>query len=46
MVDPEPLAAALSVSELTERLRLQLEERFGWVQVRGEISNYKKAPSG
>ena len=46
MVDPEPLAAALSVSELTERLRLQLEERIGWVQVRGEISNYKKAPSG
>ncbi|MFB3787541.1 MAG: exodeoxyribonuclease VII large subunit [bacterium] len=46
MADPEPLAAALSVSELTERLRLHLEEKFGWVQVRGEISNCKKAPSG
>lgn len=46
MTDPEIPFAPFTVSELTERLRLQLEEQFGWVQVRGEISNCKKAPSG
>lgn len=42
----ESQSAALSVSELTDVLRRQLEERFDWVQVRGEISGFKKAPSG
>ncbi len=35
-----------SVLELTEEIRRHLEERYDWVQVRGEISNFKKAPSG
>ncbi|MBZ0256586.1 exodeoxyribonuclease VII large subunit [bacterium] len=35
-----------SVSELTDEIRQSLEERYQWVQVQGEISNFKKAPSG
>ncbi len=38
--------APLSVSKLTQEIRRNLEERYEWVQVRGEISNFKKAPSG
>ncbi len=42
----ESQSVALTVSELTDVLRRQLEERFDWVQVRGEISGFKRAPSG
>lgn len=38
--------APYTVSELTDEIRLHLEERYDWVQVTGEISNFKKAPSG
>lgn len=34
------------VAGLTRDLDRLLKERFEWIQVRGEISNYKKAPSG
>lgn len=36
----------LSVSALTEAIRRQLEETYDWVQVQGEISGLKRAPSG
>ncbi|MEO8438778.1 MAG: exodeoxyribonuclease VII large subunit [Spartobacteria bacterium] len=36
----------LSVAELTRSIRNLLENRFGAVWVQGEISNYKKHPSG
>ena len=36
----------LTVAELTRSIRGLLETRFGAVWVRGEISNYKKHPSG
>ena len=36
----------LTVSELTLDIQQCLEERYDWVQVRGEISTFKKAPSG
>ena len=35
-----------SVTELTRSIRGLLETRFGSVWVQGEISNYKKHPSG
>ncbi len=36
----------LSVTELTRSIRGLLETRFNAIWVRGEISNYKKHPSG
>src|SRR6201984_668812 len=36
----------LSVSELTRSIRGTLETKFGAVWVQGEVSNYKKHPSG
>src|SRR5450755_2317931 len=36
----------LTVGELTRAIRGVLETRFGAVWVQGEISNYKKHPSG
>jgi exodeoxyribonuclease VII large subunit len=36
----------LSVSELTELIRMNLEEGFPSVQVEGELSNYRPASSG
>ncbi|MGC9328815.1 MAG: exodeoxyribonuclease VII large subunit [Candidatus Hinthialibacter sp.] len=45
MQETEP-QAPFTVSSLTEAIRRQLEERYDWVQVRGEISGFKKAPSG
>jgi exodeoxyribonuclease VII large subunit len=36
----------LSVSQFTETLRTSIEETFSWVQIQGEISNFKAAPSG
>ena len=40
------VAKVLSVAELTRSIRGLLETRFGAVWVAGEISNYKKHPSG
>lgn len=39
-------ARVLTVSELTRQIRGTLETKFGAVWVQGEISNYKKHPSG
>ncbi|MCL5966323.1 MAG: exodeoxyribonuclease VII large subunit [Deltaproteobacteria bacterium] len=36
----------LSVSQLTARIKQSLEERFRFVRVEGEVSNYKLYPSG
>jgi exodeoxyribonuclease VII large subunit len=36
----------LTVAELTERVKLLLEERFPDIWVRGEISNFRRAASG
>ncbi len=35
-----------SVSSLTNEIRQKLEEEYDWVQVRGELSGFKRAPSG
>lgn len=40
------VARVLTVAELTRSIRGLLEEKFGAVWVQGEISNYKKHPSG
>ncbi len=40
------VARVLSVAELTRSIRNLLEAQFGTVWVQGEISNYKKHPSG
>ncbi len=40
------VARVLTVAELTRSIRSLLESRFGAVWVQGEISNYKKHPSG
>lgn len=39
-------AAPLSVSEISGRLKRTVEERFGFVRVRGELSGVKRAASG
>jgi exodeoxyribonuclease VII large subunit len=39
-------AAALSVSEISALLKRTVEDRFGFVRVRGEISGLKRAASG
>lgn len=39
-------AAALSVSEISALLKRTVEDRFGFVRVRGEISGFKRAASG
>ena len=42
MPDPAPTnAPELSVSELSAALKRTIEDRFGFVRVRGEISNYR-----
>ncbi|AUW60410.1 exodeoxyribonuclease VII large subunit [Sphingobium sp. SCG-1] len=43
---PGDNAPPLSVSELASRLKRTVEDRFGHVKLRGEISGYKKAASG
>ncbi len=45
-MNQEGTRAPYSVSELTDEIRQKLESNYAWVQVRGEISNFKKAPSG
>ena len=39
-------AAALSVSEISAALKRVVEDQFGFVRVRGEISGFKRAASG
>mgnify|MGYP003294005406 CR=1 FL=1 len=39
-------AAPFSVSELAMRLKRTVEDAFGFVRVRGEISGWKRAASG
>jgi exodeoxyribonuclease VII large subunit len=39
-------AAPLTVSEISGRLKRTVEERFGFVRVRGELSGVKRAASG
>ncbi len=39
-------AAPLSVSEISGALKRVVEDRFGYVRIRGEISGYKRAASG
>ena len=39
-------APPLSVSEISSALKRTVEERFGHVRIRGEISGYKRAASG
>jgi exodeoxyribonuclease VII large subunit len=39
-------APALSVSEISNVLKRTVEDRFGYVRVRGELSGYKRAASG
>lgn len=43
---PAPGPAVLTVSELTRGIKRALAERFDDVWVRGEISGFKRAPSG
>jgi exodeoxyribonuclease VII large subunit len=43
---PGDNAAAVTVSELSMRLKRTVEETFGFVRVRGEISGWKRAASG
>jgi exodeoxyribonuclease VII large subunit len=39
-------APALSVSEISGALKRTVEDRFGYVRVRGELSGFKRAASG
>jgi exodeoxyribonuclease VII large subunit len=43
---PGDNAAPLTVSEISGRLKRAVEERFGFVRVRGELSGVKRAASG
>ena len=45
-VPPGDNAPALSVSELSSILKRTVEDRFGHVRLRGEISGYKRPASG
>lgn len=42
----DPRTAAWSVSEISQRLKRMVENEFGFVRVRGEISGWKRAASG
>lgn len=44
--DPAHNQPEYSVSELSHALKRTVEERYGYVRVRGEISGCKRAPSG
>jgi len=46
MIETPRIRPPYTVSELTEEIRLRLEKEYEWVQVRGEISNFKKGPTG
>ena len=38
--------SVLTVSQLTRKIRLSLENRFRGLTVEGELSNFHRAPSG
>ncbi|MDX9753683.1 MAG: exodeoxyribonuclease VII large subunit [bacterium] len=44
--DSNSLSEPLRVSEFTKHLQRLVEDTYEWVQIQGEISNFKKAPSG
>lgn len=46
MSSPAPNVAEYSVSELSGALKRSVEDHFGHVRVRGEISQFKRAASG
>lgn len=46
MASPQPNVAEYSVSELSGALKRSVEDQFGHVRVRGEISQFKRAASG
>ncbi len=46
MTKPQTANQPYSVSEITNKIREYLEINYDWIQVQGEISNFKKAPSG
>jgi exodeoxyribonuclease VII large subunit len=46
MPDPQPLTPVFTVAELSYALKATVEETFGWVRVRGEVSGYKRHTSG
>lgn len=46
MNSPAPNVAEYSVSELSGALKRSVEDQFGHVRVRGEISQFKRAASG
>jgi exodeoxyribonuclease VII large subunit len=46
MSSPAPNVAEYSVSELSGALKRSVEDQFGHVRVRGEISQFKRAASG
>lgn len=46
MASPAPNVAEYSVSELSGALKRSVEDQFGHVRVRGEISQFKRAASG
>ncbi len=43
---PGDNAPALTISELSQQLKRTVEDRFGFVRVRGELSGVKRAASG
>lgn len=44
--DESPSASALTISEVTEAIRLLLEHEIGSVWVKGEVSNFRRVSSG
>ena len=39
-------AAPLTITEISQLLKRTVEDRFGWVKLRGELSGVKRAASG
>ncbi len=46
MESPTPLSHCLTVTQLNEEIREHLEEGFPYIQVRGEVADWKIPPSG
>lgn len=45
-IEQKPNLPEFSVSEISALLKRTVEDAYPYVRIRGEISNYKKAPSG
>lgn len=45
-LEPNPNIPEFSVSEISNTIKLAVEGAFPYVRVKGELSNFKKAPSG